>query len=129
MKPLSTTEEFLDAALNWRCITPGEQCQNCGGAGKLAYGSTATWRRSGIGGAAITVDVCNSCWGSGDRHRPWPSHDRARTITNDPKASDPLTWARQILQAILDADERGQGVQFSEAMNLARFFLMAKFDQ
>lgn len=66
--------------LQWRRIQPGDECPKCGGAGTLLYGSTATWR-GGIGGAAMTVDVCHVCWGSGSR-KPWPSHD---TLTPEEK--------------------------------------------
>jgi hypothetical protein len=45
-------------------------CPKCDGFGVRAYASTATWR-GGMGGSAITDDVCDSCWGSGDAKRPW----------------------------------------------------------
>lgn len=48
-------------------------CEPCHGLGVRAYGSTATWRGS-AGGMAITSDVCDRCWGSGNADRPWPSH-------------------------------------------------------
>ena len=63
----------LNILLSWRGLIDGEQCENCGGSGVVAYGSTATWR-GGIGGAAMTNDVCDKCWGSGDKFKPWPSH-------------------------------------------------------
>ncbi len=69
-----TSEEFIEAALLWRGIEPGRACDRCGGAGTRAYGSTSTWR-GGIGGQMITNGVCDKCWGSGDKDRPWPSHD------------------------------------------------------
>lgn len=62
-------EDFLD----WRNIIPGNQCDECGGAGGYFYANTATWRRAGVAGQAITYDVCDKCWGSGDKTRPWPS--------------------------------------------------------
>lgn len=43
-------------------------CTPCRGSGVRAYGSTATWH-GGIGGQAITSDVCDKCWGSGDLNR------------------------------------------------------------
>jgi hypothetical protein len=43
-------------------------CAGCGGYGVKMYASTATWR-GGIGGQAITRDVCDRCWGTGDAHR------------------------------------------------------------
>lgn len=61
-------EDFLD----WRGINPENACQECGGSGVKTYGSTSTWR-GGIGGCAMTDDVCDKCWGSGSVN-PWPSH-------------------------------------------------------
>ena len=61
-------EEHHRWALEWRGVeTP---CRACGGAGSRTYGSTATWR-GGVGGAAMTADVCDRCWGSGDEHGRW----------------------------------------------------------
>lgn len=48
---------------------PSQKCQTCQGQGWKWYGSTATWR-GGIGGQAMTQDVCDDCWGSGDRDYP-----------------------------------------------------------
>lgn len=45
-----------------------EPCTACHGLGNKAYGSTSTWR-CGVGGSSITVDVCDSCWGTGDAIR------------------------------------------------------------
>ena len=50
-----------------------EICDRCVGFGTRLYGSTATWR-GGLGGQAMTTDVCDGCWGSGNKERPWPSH-------------------------------------------------------
>ncbi len=58
-----------------RALEHAELCRDCGGWGVKLYGSTATWR-GGVGGAAMTSDVCNKCWGSGDANHPWPSHHR-----------------------------------------------------
>lgn len=52
---------------------PADACEECGGLGVKGYPTTATWR-GGAGGMSITQDVCNKCWGSGHKHRPWPSH-------------------------------------------------------
>lgn len=64
--------------LGWRGITPGDECQECGGTGWITYGSRATYW-GGIGGAAMTPGVCNKCWGSGSRSIIWPSHKLLRT--------------------------------------------------
>ncbi len=63
--------DFFQIVLDMRGVeTP---CDECGGLGVKTYDSTATWR-GGVGGQALTNDVCDKCWGSGDKHRPWPSH-------------------------------------------------------
>ena len=48
-------------------------CTRCNGLGTITYGSGSTWR-GGVGGAVMTIDVCNHCWGSGDEFKKWPSH-------------------------------------------------------
>lgn len=45
-------------------------CFMCRGLGTRYYPSTSTWR-GGMGAAALTSDVCDKCWGSGDQDRPW----------------------------------------------------------
>ncbi len=53
-------------------LEESDMCRECGGSGYKLYGSTATWR-GGIGGQAMTNDVCDYCWGSGSKSNPWPS--------------------------------------------------------
>lgn len=68
--PLHDSASQRQFLLDWRGVeTP---CVVCGGTGKRAYESTATWH-GGIGGQMITVGVCNKCWGSGEADKPWPS--------------------------------------------------------
>ena len=50
-------------------------CSECSGSGYRLYGDTSTWR-GGAGGQMMTADVCNKCWGSGDKTKPWPRHQR-----------------------------------------------------
>lgn len=47
-----------------------DACEQCAGLGTKMYGNTSGWRR-GIGGQAMSVDVCDKCWGSGMDDRPW----------------------------------------------------------
>jgi hypothetical protein len=47
---------------------PGDECKTCNGAGVRGYGNTSTWI-GGVGGQMMTTDVCDQCWGSGDRYR------------------------------------------------------------
>ncbi|EHP94848.1 hypothetical protein MetexDRAFT_0193 [Methylorubrum extorquens DSM 13060] len=63
------------ACLDWRGIDPDEACKECGGSGIKVYGDTSTWR-GGVGGQSLTQDVCDHCWGSGNRLQPWMSHRR-----------------------------------------------------
>ncbi len=67
--------------LDRRNIQAGDECDRCGGWGVTTYGNTATWL-GGIGGSTITDDVCDRCWGSGNRHKPWPS----RRASHPPEA-------------------------------------------
>lgn len=65
---MSAAEDGKRWALHHRGVdTPCEQCQ---GLGTKWYGSTATWH-GGMGGCAMTRDVCDTCWGSGDVNYPW----------------------------------------------------------
>jgi len=45
-----------------------EPCDKCRGTGEMLYGSTSTYM-GGIGGAAMTTDVCNKCWGTGLKNK------------------------------------------------------------
>jgi len=47
-------------------VTP---CPRCLGEGTRVYGNGATWR-GGMGVTAMTRDVCDVCWGSGDAESP-----------------------------------------------------------
>ena len=63
-----TEEEVYQRFLEWRNIE--YPCEKCEGSGGLVYGSTSTWRH-GIGGQTICYDVCDKCWGSGDKNKSW----------------------------------------------------------
>jgi len=70
---LYTRSEIQAAMLNWRDVDLDDVCEGgCTGSGVRAYGDTSTWR-GGIGGQSLTCDVCDSCWGSGSKSKPWPS--------------------------------------------------------
>jgi len=66
--PPVTAADLLQALREYRGVE--SPCRVCGGTGVCSYASTATWR-SGAGGCAITSDVCDRCWGSGDETRSW----------------------------------------------------------
>jgi hypothetical protein len=55
------------ARLAWRHVR--SPCARCDGAGTRLYATGSTWR-GGAAGQAVTPDVCDLCWGSGDATRP-----------------------------------------------------------
>lgn len=131
----SLTERFL----MWRGIDGDrdQPCPACAGSGKRSYASTATWR-GGIGGQAITVDVCDRCWGSGVKDKPWPSHrltetalhqTRRLTISVAREVKEKLDRAREAIREFVriadetqrTADERyARANKAMEAARLAR---------
>lgn len=70
-RPPARSEELRELFLSLRNIE--EPCEKCGGAGVYSYANTTTFHH-GAGGQAITSDVCDRCWGSGDELKNWPSH-------------------------------------------------------
>ena len=46
-------------------------CKHCSGTGYKVYSDTSTWHHEPIAGCAMTPDICDKCWGSGDCKRPW----------------------------------------------------------
>ena len=60
---------WVDAANDLKAFCmqkAGIACSECGGSGQKLYSSTATWR-GGMGGASMTHDVCDVCWGTGHK--------------------------------------------------------------
>ena len=96
-----TEEEFRLRMLDWRGVE--DPCLKCNGSGVRAYGSTSTWR-GGVGGCAITSDVCDTCWGSGDRYRAWCNLRRLRDEEG-----------KRIAEAAVELLARAAGVQFQTA--------------
>jgi hypothetical protein len=66
------------------CRNVETPCPTCSGLGVTMYGSTSTWA-GGMGGQAMTPGVCDKCWGSGDKHRPWPSWKEMKAIRDENK--------------------------------------------
>lgn len=60
-----TLDNIDNHCLAWRGISLETVCPKCSGVGKYTYPNTTTWA-GGIGGQALTVDVCDQCWGTGD---------------------------------------------------------------
>lgn len=98
------SEEFFTALLELRGIDPGDGCKDCGASGTKTYGDTSTWR-GGVGGQMMTSSVCNKCWGSGSKSRPWRSwrqiesllrNEERRRIEEPALAGDEATAEQQI---------------------------------
>ena len=47
-----------------------DPCHGCNGYGVKDYSSGATWR-GGMGTTRGEKDICDKCWGSGEKSRPW----------------------------------------------------------
>ena len=65
--PLAQQENLLDLIEVFQSTilnTLNIACPRCKGKASIAYSNTATWR-GGMGGAALTSDICNLCWGTG----------------------------------------------------------------
>lgn len=93
-----------------------EPCPACSGFGVRVYGSTATWR-GGIGGQALTSDVCDKCWGTGDarrkgadlrvltgQRRAWEAEQCAQWLAR--RAGVELTSMREHLRLLIGVLER-----------------------
>ena len=85
-RTLSAKAAFdADVLLQWRGIDLVNKCTRCNGRGVRWYGSGSTWR-GGAGVSRPTRDVCDACWGSGDRTKPWTDLRRLRDEQNEREA-------------------------------------------
>ena len=71
-KIASMRNSFPIDAASWRGVDEHDVCAECGGAGTELYGNTSTYHYS-AGGQAMTLSVCDKCWGSGNKQKPWRS--------------------------------------------------------
>lgn len=99
------TDELLRSRfLRWRGIQHAEDvCRTCDGAGVRMYSNTSGWRR-GMGGAMCTMDVCDACWGTGDRWKHGADLRKLREEEGD-----------RIAKAAVDALAQSVGATFSSA--------------
>jgi hypothetical protein len=105
-------DRFYEKALEWRGIyDKRDACPACGGSGVQTYGSTATWR-GGSGGQAMTSDVCDKCWGSGDRHHTGSDLRKVQAaLRQTVKAPDNMTELEEL---------RKKNFRFIEALTPSR---------
>lgn len=86
-----TIEDICDL----RGIEPETICRQCGGRGSTMYSNTSTWHH-GVGGSAITSDVCDQCWGSGDEARPWTNLRQMRDTERQRIATEAVTLLARV---------------------------------
>lgn len=51
-----------------RFLGVDDPCERCHGAGRYMYSHGSTWR-GGVGTTGMEWDVCDLCWGTGDKHK------------------------------------------------------------
>lgn len=96
-----------DDVLWRRGIEPDEVCDKCHGMGVRSYSNTSLWR-GGIGGQAISSGICDGCWGSGNKDKPWMN---LRTMEVDMR--------RQIAEQAVDALARSCGASLSPTTTMS----------
>lgn len=77
MNPQDAKDHFWKLFVMYRNVE--DPCPECSGLGVKTYASTATWA-GGIGGMTATSGVCDKCWGSGDKNRPWTNLKKVRSM-------------------------------------------------
>lgn len=105
-------ELAIDMAEDLRALAHslrGVACSTCSGYGRRMYSSTATWR-GGMGGAAMTVSVCDKCWGTGRSDRSGPDLRKMEAALHDAtrkrQAEDTLLHFSKRIGATLES-QRG----------------------
>lgn len=122
LKKVKSFEYFQVCAAHWRGIDDRDCCEECQGSGRKGYANTATWR-GGIGGQVTTNSVCDKCWGSGEKHRPWTSWrkkeglerkaNQARQDALEEAAAAAEKYAEEANKAAEEAEDIEEGWQAS----------------
>lgn len=93
-------DNMRERFLHWRNVeTP---CETCGASGKRWYASTSTWH-GGLGGSSVTIDVCDKCWGSGDRDYPGANLRQLKDDILAAKHQNAIEFLKQELAIELDS--------------------------
>ncbi|MGW8179631.1 MAG: hypothetical protein ACWGQW_12860, partial [bacterium] len=96
-----------------RGVNAYDICETCQGFGTIMYGSTATWR-GGIGGAAMTIDVCDKCWGTGRKSTRGPDQKALEKLIRLVNRKDPpshveiSSWLKMIRAQTLTQEKARQ---------------------
>ncbi len=86
--------------LSHRNISMDDLCEPCAGFGVRLYSHGSTWR-GGMSTVGFRHDICDECWGSGNREQPWRN---LRTLEEDIR--------EQVAAAAVDALARSAGATF-----------------
>jgi hypothetical protein len=92
-----TPDAFMRMLRRYRGVE--DPCLRCHGLGTVMYSSGATWR-GGAGTTSCERDVCDSCWGTGDRYRTGCDLRRLRDEE-----------AKRVAQAAIDLLANSAGAQ------------------
>jgi len=101
-----TNEEQLKILRRFRGVD--SPCEACMGMGRRMYSSGSTWR-GGMGTAACTWDVCDVCWGSGDKNRIGANLREIEKERRDWEHEQCLTWLTRHLGLDFNALNRRLG--------------------
>lgn len=95
--------EMIGSDRAWH-IYPDNPCMGCIGSGYKSYPNTATWHNAGVCGQAVTFDVCNDCWGSGIKEKPWPSHRLLHAARRAEAEAEAEAEAKTKAEKVTDGD-------------------------
>lgn len=84
-----------------------DACATCRGMGTRLYGSGSTWR-GGMGTASMEYDVCDSCWGSGDKFR---HGEDLRKLRNEEAARVAREAQRYLFEDLKDLSVLRHGIE------------------
>lgn len=93
-------EKTQEALLRIRRVE-GPPCERCKGMGGRMYGSGSTWR-GGMGTTMCAWDVCDECWGSGDKTQPWTNQREQVALIERLRTESSVRWLAHSVGAELD---------------------------
>lgn len=121
-RPYFSAADFLAALLVHRGIDEDDYCPECGATGTKTYGSSATWS-GGVGGQMMTNSVCDKCWGSGSKSRPWASWRQREDLSRKlEEARGRIT----LLETVIRNNEEVNGARIAELESAIKPFAEAE---
>ena len=105
---LGRDEDAYYYMLEMRDIPIDDVCKVCTGYGVRLYSHGSTWR-GGVGTNSFQHDICDNCWGSGNRERPWRD---LRTLETD--------FRERVAERAVDLLAHSCGAQFQSESTKAQ---------